>query len=72
MFIIIIPINRILKSFASLKSYFLSEDWADKLFKRLQRFFQNPLLEPALSLQANAITLFTYSTCRGMSHQSIY
>ena len=47
------------KKCASLKSYFLSEDWADERFKRLKDWFQNPFLEPVLLFQSNAISIFT-------------
>ena len=50
--------NRILKQFESLKSYFLSEEWADKRFRRLHRWLSNPLLEPALMFETNAISMF--------------
>ena len=48
-----------LQKFASLKSYFLSKDWADERFKGPKGWFQNPLLEPALLFQSNAISMFT-------------
>ena len=51
--------NRILKKFGSLKSYFLSEEWVDERFQRLHRWFSNHLLEPALMFQTNAASLFT-------------
>ncbi len=51
--------ERILKKLPSLKSYFLSEDWADERFQRLRRWFENPLLESALLFQTNAISMFT-------------
>ena len=51
--------NRILKKFGSLKSYFLSEEWVDERFQRLHRWFSNPLLEPALMFQTNAVSMFT-------------
>ena len=51
--------NRILKQFESLKSYFLSEEWADERFQRLHRWFSNHLLEPALMFETNAISMFT-------------
>ena len=50
--------ERIFKKLPSLKSYFLSENWADEHFQRLRRF-KNPLLEPALLFQTNAISMFT-------------
>ena len=52
-------VARVLQKFASLQSYFLSEDWADERFKRLKVWLQNPLLEPAFSFQSNAISIFT-------------
>ncbi len=52
--------ERILKKLPSLKSYFLSEKWADERFKRLHGWFSNPLLEPALLFQTSAITMFTH------------
>ena len=51
--------NRILKKLERLKSYFLSEEWADERFQRLHRWFSNLLLEPALMFQTNAISMFT-------------
>lgn len=51
--------ERILKKLPSLKSYFLSEEWADERFQRLRGWFENPLLEPALLFQTNAISMFT-------------
>ncbi len=51
--------ERILKKFPSLKSYFLSEDAIDQRFQRLFQWFGNPLLEPALLFQTAVISLFT-------------
>ena len=53
-------IDRILKKYPSLKSYFLSEESPDQRFQRLCDRFGNPLLEPALLFQSAAISLFTH------------
>ena len=52
-------IGRILKKYTSLKSYFLSEHFADERFKRLNRWFNDPLLEAALFFSQAAISIFT-------------
>ena len=39
-------IGRILKKYPGLKSYFLSERFADERFRRLNKWFNDPLLEP--------------------------
>lgn len=52
-------LNRILSKLPSLRSYFASEHFMDDRFQRLQTWFQNPLLEPALMFQSSAIQLFT-------------
>ena len=49
---------RVLKKFPSLKSYFLSEHFSDGRFQRLNEWFSDPLLEPALFAQA-ATSIFT-------------
>ena len=49
----------ILKKYPSLKSYFLSEHFADERFRRLNRWFNDPLLEPALFFTQAAISIFT-------------
>ena len=46
-------VGRILKKYSSLKSYFLSEHFADERFTRLNRWFNNPLREPALFFQSS-------------------
>ena len=51
-------IGRILKKYPSLKSYFLSEHFADERFRRLNRWFNDPLLEPALFFSQAAISIF--------------
>ena len=50
---------RILKKFPSLRSYFVSEDFRDERFRRLNDWFSNPLLEPALLFNQCAISIFT-------------
>ena len=52
-------IGRTLKKYPSLKSYFLSEHFADERFKRLNRCFNDPLLEAALFFSQAAILIFT-------------
>ena len=47
--------ERILKKYPSLKSYFLSEHFADQRFQRLSGLFGNPLLETALLFQTSSI-----------------
>ena len=47
------------KEVPSLKSYFLSEHFADEPFRRLNRWFNGPLLEPALFFSQAAISIFT-------------
>ena len=47
-----------MQKFASLKSYFVSEDWDDQRFEKLRGWFQNPLAKPALLHQSNAISIF--------------
>jgi hypothetical protein len=39
--------DRVLKKFTSLKSYFESEHFADACFQRLHAAFANPILEPS-------------------------
>ena len=51
--------DRILKKYPSLKSYFSSEDFEDQRFQRLSTLFSNPLLEPALLFRTSSISLFT-------------
>ena len=52
--------DRILHEQPSLKAYFLSKSFSDKKFERLDQFFTNPLLEPALPFQSNTIQFFTH------------
>ena len=52
--------ERILKKYSSLKSYFLREDFTDQRFQRLRGWLGNPLLEPALLFQTAAISTFTH------------
>ena len=52
--------DRILHEQPSLKTYFLSKSFSDKKFERLDQFFRNPLLEPALPFQSNTIQFFTH------------
>ena len=51
--------ERILKKFPSLRSYFASEESTDQRFQRLSQVFDNSLLEPALLFQTSSISLFT-------------
>ena len=51
--------ERILKKFPSLRSYFASEESTDQRFQRLSQVFDNPLLEPALLFQTSSSSLFT-------------
>ena len=51
--------ERILKKFPSLRSYFASEESTDQQFQRLSQVFDNPLLEPALLFKTSSISLFT-------------
>ena len=52
-------LERTLKKYASLKSYFLSEEFADARFERLHTAFQNPVTELALLFNQANISLFT-------------
>ena len=52
-------IERALKKFPSLKSYFLSKSFSDARFKRLKHAVSNPLLEPVLLFHNASIQLFT-------------
>ena len=52
-------IERALKKFPSLKSYFRSEGFSDARFKRLKDAFSNPLLEPVRLFHNASIQLFT-------------
>ena len=52
-------IERALKKFPSLKSYFLSEGFSDARFNRLKDAFSNTLLEPVLLFHNASIQLFT-------------
>ncbi|PIK34419.1 hypothetical protein BSL78_28755 [Apostichopus japonicus] len=52
-------VSRILKKYPSLKSYFLSEHFADARFQRLDDWFSNPMLEFALLFHIAAMPLFT-------------
>ena len=50
---------QILKKFPSLRSYFVSEDFRDERFRRLNYWFSNRHLEPALLFNQCAISNFT-------------
>ena len=52
-------VERTLKKYAGLKSYFLSEHFADARFERLHTAFQNPVTEIALLFNQASISLFT-------------
>ena len=51
--------DRVLKKFTSLKSYFESEHFADARFQRLHAAFSNPILEPVILFHSASIQLFT-------------
>ena len=51
-------IKRTLEKYEGLKSYFLSEDFADKRFQRLHQAFNNPLTEVVLLFHHASIPLF--------------
>ena len=51
--------ERTLKKYAGLKSYFLSEEFDDARFERLHTAFQNPVTEIALLFNQANISLFT-------------
>ena len=53
-------IDRALKKLPSLKSYFLSENFADGRFVRLKNAFSCPILEPVLLFHSVFIQLFTH------------
>ena len=53
-------LDRVVKKLPSLRAYFLSEeDFADARFQRLNTWFSNKLLEPALMFQNATIPIFT-------------
>lgn len=52
-------VERALQKYAGLKSYFISEDFADARFQRLHVAFQNPITEIALMFNQATISLFT-------------
>lgn len=54
-----VVVQRMLEKYAGLKSYFLSESFADSRFKRLHKAFENPLTEVALLFHHASIPLFT-------------
>ena len=51
-------VQRTLEKYSGLKSYFLSEEFADHRFSRLQDAFTNPLTEVALLFHHASIPLF--------------
>ena len=51
-------VQRTLEKYSGLKSYFLSEEFADQRFSRLQDAFNNPLTEIALLFHHASIPLF--------------
>ena len=53
-------IERTLKKFPSLKSYFLIEGFSDARYKRLRDAFSNPLLVPVLLFHSASIHFFTH------------
>jgi hypothetical protein len=52
-------VERTIKKYAGLKSYFLSEHFADARFQRLHKAFENPLTEVVLYFHHASIPLFT-------------
>ena len=52
-------INRELKKYEGLKSYFLSEEFPDARFKRLRRCYDNPLIEVYLLFYQASLPCFT-------------
>ena len=50
---------RVLKKFPCLKSYFLSENFSDGRFQRLNEWFSDPLLEPEILFTQATISIFT-------------
>jgi hypothetical protein len=54
-----LAIDRILKQYAALRSYFLSEDKADARFKRLNTNFTNPMAEVYLLFFSSILPVFT-------------
>ena len=52
-------VERALKKFPSLKAYFLSENFSNQRFKRLESAFSNPTLEPVLLFHQASMQLFT-------------
>ena len=61
--------NRV-KKYAGLKSYFLSEEFVDARFQRLQKAFENPLTSVVLFFRYQAYRSLQASTCycNQMSH----
>ena len=52
-------VEHTIKKYAGLKSYFLSENFADARFQRLRKAFENPLTEVVLLFHHASIPLFT-------------
>ena len=52
-------VERTITKYAGLKSYFLSENFADARFQRLRKAFENPLTEVVLYFHNASIPLFT-------------
>ena len=52
-------VERTITKYAGLKSYFLSENFADVRFQRLHKAFENPLTEVVLYFHNASIPLFT-------------
>jgi hypothetical protein len=52
-------VERVIKKYAGLKSYFLSENFADARFQRLRKAFENPVTEMVLFFHHASIPLFT-------------
>ena len=54
-----LAIDRVLKQYAALRSYFLSEDKADARFRRLNTNFTNPMTEIYLLFFSSILPVFT-------------
>ena len=52
-------VNRELKKYAGLKSYFLSQKFPDARFKRLKKAFSDPMLEVYLLFYQSVLPIFT-------------
>ena len=55
--------ERILKKLPRLKAYFISENWVEERYRRINSWFANPLLELALLFNSAAISIFNNFNC---------